>query len=646
MELAVRTGSDRFVAPGAYRALEACLRKRADDLAEMPAVVVSAFDLSTRLLPFVGYDSRIFPPGANAIAGALHAAGFGRTRAVFQLWNRNFRPSHARIDGRPVQMLLVSSMKAHAQRAYDLIGDACSMGADRPLIIAGGAKAMFEPSDFWSIPAGAQPAAPDVVVTGESYVLLDFLNVVVGLRRRGEPMRTAFERARREGALESVPGLVYLAPEATLHERVLIDTGVQRLVQHLDELPDESAGLALLEPPHRGRGLASAPIPESNVGRHAIIASLLVTQGCKFTCSYCPIPAMNQKSWRFRHPEALVRTIRTIHERFGIQYFFGSDDNFFNRRETAEEIFTAMAKATACGRPFGERIRFSTEATQIDTYRNRDLLPLARRAGLYGIWFGIEDLTASFINKGQKPDLTIDLFRLMREMKISPMAMIMFHAGQPFYSRGSLYGLVNQIEFLRKAGAVSLQCTAHTPMVGTREYERTFKTRRVLRRVGGAAIPESKMVDGTHIVVNEGEAPWKRQLMLLCGYAAFYNPWNFLRALRPDGSPLRRRRIGYQAAGQLATLWTAARIMPYILRLMTRKLEYHTAPPAEHTVPVRGPVSAFSRTPPGSRHERGPFPSQMVAGTLEAASAGSTGNLGNASAGFRIGRGSTASGPA
>src|SRR5204862_8099183 len=100
-----------------------------------------------------------------------------------------------------------------------------------------------------------------------------------------------------------------------------------------------------------------------------------------------------------------------------------------------------------------------------DTYRNRDLLPLARQAGLFGIWFGIEDLTAELINKGQKPEVTIELFKLMHQHKICPMAMMMFHAGQPFYTPGGLYGLANQVEFLRQAGAVSVQVTTHVPAV-------------------------------------------------------------------------------------------------------------------------------------------------------------------------------------
>jgi hypothetical protein len=67
-------------------------------------------------------------------------------------------------------------------------------------------------------PRSIGEAAPDIVVTGESYVLLDLLDAILDCRGRGETLRTAFERARREGALDSVPSLVYLADGATLHE--------------------------------------------------------------------------------------------------------------------------------------------------------------------------------------------------------------------------------------------------------------------------------------------------------------------------------------------------------------------------------------------------------------------------------------------
>ena len=99
-------------------------------------------------------------------------------------------------------------------------------------------------------------------------------------------------------------------------------------------------------------------------------------------------------------------------------------------------------------------------------------MPLGRQGGLCALWFGIEDLTAELINKGQKPEVTVELFRLMDTLDIAPMAMMMYHEGQPFYSRGSLYGLVNQVDFLR-AGAISVQITgayARRRDTGVREH--------------------------------------------------------------------------------------------------------------------------------------------------------------------------------
>src|SRR5437867_4184771 len=119
MELNYRKGPDAFVPPGAYRELETDLHEHTAELAEIPAVVLSCFDRSTRMLPFVLYDAWIFPAASRILAAALWKAGFTRTRAVFQHWNPNFRPSHARIDGRAPQLLLLSSMQMHALRAYD-----------------------------------------------------------------------------------------------------------------------------------------------------------------------------------------------------------------------------------------------------------------------------------------------------------------------------------------------------------------------------------------------------------------------------------------------------------------------------------------------------------------------------------------------
>jgi hypothetical protein len=306
---------------------------------------------------------------------------------------------------------------------------------------------------------------------------------------------------------------------------------------------------------------------------------------------------VNQKTWRYRSPEGIARQLRTVHDSTGIRYYFGTDDNFFNRRETAESMLEAIrSTSTARGRALGRCVRWGTEATQFDTYKNRDLLPLARQAGMTAIWFGIEDLTAELVNKGQKPEVTIDLFRLLHENRIMPMAMMMYHDGQPFYTRDSLYGISNQMRFLQRAGAVSAQCTVHVPAVGTKEYERTFDTGKVLAQLGDQPM-EDRYFDGNHIVVRGSEPDWRRQLKFIGAYASFYNPLNLLRALHRDGSALRDKRAYFQLIGMIATGWTFVKTVPHLIKLAAAKAEYHQATPPALPVPVKLAAGAFPRLP-------------------------------------------------
>ena len=210
-------------------------------------------------------------------------------------------------------------------------------------------------------------------------MVLALLDRILQHRTRGEHVRQTFHRLRKRGLLNDVPGLVFRSGDVEDPSERLIDTGTPRLVQNLDELPLASVGLGLLEPPHRRPTLAARPLAVCALRRHVGMIALVTTHGCKFHCPYCPIPAYNQFTFRWRSPERLRDEIRTIAEGTGVRAFFGTDDNFFNSRATVEEIMAALAKGRVHGRPFRDRIFFGTEATEFDVYKNRDLLALPRR---------------------------------------------------------------------------------------------------------------------------------------------------------------------------------------------------------------------------------------------------------------------------
>lgn len=575
MELPQRPKDDRFVPPGAFRQL--CERiSRYPGVSEIPVLFVYAFDPRTRLGPFFIHDRILIPGAARAVPAALHAAGFRKIRVVLQSWNPRVRPSRALLDGEPIELLLVSSMQIHSAEAYRLIEDAWEVGEDRPLILAGGPKAIYQPWDFFGLgPDGSRGA--DVVVCGEEYVLLELLDRILQDRLPGEPMRKSFERVRARGQLEDIPGLVYRAEDRPGPPESLIYTGPQRLLQDLDELPLPIASLGLFEPPHKSRELSDQPLPPEKFGKYAKILTILSTRGCHFRCHYCPIPAYNQFSFRTRSPESLVEEITRVKGLTGIRTFFGADDNFFNDRELVERIFQTMARAKVEGQPFRDAISFSTEATVYDVHKNQDLIPLAREAGLRALWIGVEDLTGTLVKKGQGPERTRTVFSLLRKAGIAPMAMIIHHDGQPLWSWRGLYGLLNQVNFLRRAGALTCQITLLTPSVGSKSYEKLFEEGKVLESVGGKPVEEYQY-DGNHCVATASTYPILRQWNVILGYAGFYNPLNLLRALGQVDT-FWKSRLECQLLGMAGIAQSLYRMRSWLGRLIFGRIERHHSAP-------------------------------------------------------------------
>ena len=584
MELPLRARDDVYLPDGEFRRRVLALRQltHAHDLR---IGLVYAFDFRTRMLPFWYADKRMAPCSVRLLADVLYEAGFTNLRIVLQQWSPRVLPSRMRLNGKPLDILLVSSMQVHAEPAYELIRDAHRLGDDRPLILAGGPKAIYEPTDYFEI-GPEQGIGADCVVTGEAFVLLDLLHTILADDHPQRTAREAFEQARSVSKLHQVPGLVYLSPDAHAGKPVAVNTGVQRLLRDLDEYPLPDAGYRLLEPPHRRRTLTARPCAPRRVGRRSPLASVIATQGCRFNCPYCPIPAANQRTWRHKSPRRFAAEIKHIHENFGTRVFFGTDDNFFNSRESVEALMGELGRTKTNGVRLGRRIRFYTEGTQADVFKNRDLLPMCRKAGLRGIWFGIEDLTGQLVKKGQSAGRTEELFGLMLRLGIQPHVMMIHSDAQPLRSTpGDLSGLLNQARYVFGQGAVSYQCTYLGPAIGTRNLEPALTSGGSYRQVGGKAVPNA-FQDGNHVVASHHPRPWQQQLNLLRAYASFYNPLNTIRTLLAiRGDSVSPKRLTHQLIGQIGLSLTMPRMLAWAWRLKRGPIE-----PYDGLTPARIPM--------------------------------------------------------
>jgi radical SAM superfamily enzyme YgiQ (UPF0313 family) len=619
MELPQRPEGDILLKPGELTDIRRRLRIVASQH-DLTTIVASAFDHRTRVLPFVFSDLRMAPAGARAIGGAMVDSGFDKTRVVLQQWNKNFRPSIMKLDGRTPDLFMVSSMHLHAAECDRLIADACQIEpSKRPLIIAGGPRMIYEPWSAFSTNSD-QPWGADVAVTGEEYVLLQMLEVVLSFRTDGEPMRSAFARARDAGALDEIPGLVYSRtsiPGGPAEE--LVDTGIQRFVPDLDELPPLPLGYRILEPPSKGETLSSAALPSNQIRKFAFASALILTTGCKFHCSFCPIPAYNQRQNRSKSGDRIADEMEQLVTEFNINTFFGTDDNFFNDHERTMNIVETLARRVGAGKRPLCKVRWGTEATIHDTIKLKEHLPEIRKTGLVALWLGVEDITASLVSKGQSGDKTLEAFKLLRENGIFPMPMMMHHDTQPLVSFKSNYGLINQLRILRKAGALNAQVLMLTPSPGSKWYEETYSSGLVMKNVGGKPV-ELYHIDGNYVVATKKRRPWIRQLYLLSGYAYFFNPLRFLLSLIVSKSHIllndaetrpteevekysrvkkMRRKVylktrshlfdaGMQIFGMAGLIPTARRTLGWAWRLFGAKVERHDTPPLSK-IPMRNP---------------------------------------------------------
>ncbi len=180
-------------------------------------------------------------------------------------------------------------------------------------------------------------------------------------------------------------------------------------------------------------------------------------------------------------------------------------------------------------------------------------------------------------SKGQSPEKTRKVFRDLLANGIAPMPMMMHHDDQPLLSKRGLAGLLNQIRYLKRAGAVSVQITFQTPMVRSKGYERSFEEGQVMRRVGGMDVADYQF-DGNHTIASRSRHPWRKQFNVLVAYASFYNPFRALKAVLTI-DPLWKFRIMYQVLGNLGLVRSAWASRGWLGRLKWGRIEKASAAP-------------------------------------------------------------------
>ncbi len=209
-------------------------------------------------------------------------------------------------------------------------------------------------------------------------------------------------------------------------------------------------------------GRFSGAIPEGPKPSMFVMGS----RGCPFECIFC------QNAWgrqvRYRSPESIITEIKYLRSQ-GIKEIFFQDDNFNLNHDWAKEILSGII---ACGlNDIAYRLVFRCNEKLVTS----ELLRLARKAGVWIIFYGVESLSQRMLD-GMKKGLSVAeierAVRLTKEAGIKVQAS--FIMGLPGETRQTVR---ETAEALKKLAPDVYGCTPALPLPGT-------ELRRLVREKG------------------------------------------------------------------------------------------------------------------------------------------------------------------
>jgi len=199
-------------------------------------------------------------------------------------------------------------------------------------------------------------------------------------------------------------------------------------IADLDQLPFPA--LHLLNPIRRYPG--AYPVG----GRPSI--QMMASRGCPFQCIFCSNPVW-EKRIRLRSPESILSEVKWLRENFKVREVFFQDDTFNIDREWFEAICIGLIEMK-----LSEKIVFKSPFRANERLVDLDLLKLAKKAGFWMIFYGVESgnqTVLDIIKKNLRLEELVRAFRLTRKAGIKTYASFM--VGNPGENRATVQDTIN-----------------------------------------------------------------------------------------------------------------------------------------------------------------------------------------------------------
>lgn len=213
---------------------------------------------------------------------------------------------------------------------------------------------------------------------------------------------------------------------------------------------------------------AALPSPDPRLMRkfvHSSFVTMDSSRGCPFSCSFCTIIQIQGRKMRTRSPSRIAEMIASRHHPGGTDQYFFTDDDFARNPHWREILLELIRLREEEGKP----IRFLMQSDLL-AHQQKDFIALARRAGCFQVFLGMESLDAEALaGAGKRQNRVADYAAIVRAWQD---AGIFVHAG---YIVGFPHDTVDSVrENVRRlrdeVGVDVASFFLLTPLAGSRDH--------------------------------------------------------------------------------------------------------------------------------------------------------------------------------
>ena len=203
------------------------------------------------------------------------------------------------------------------------------------------------------------------------------------------------------------------------------------------------------------------------ITKHSRYTTLVASRGCPYTCSFCSIHTVWERSWRPRSPENILDEMEILVKNYNVKEFQFEDDNLTLIKDRAMKLFQGIIDRKL-------NINWTTPNGILVNSLSEDLIKVMKASGCYRVNLGIESGNQHIVDKVVKKPLDLnhcrEIIKTFKKYKIPVTGF--FVMGMP----GETIKNINEtIDFIKQNDFDDILVSIASPYPGTELWDIAIK---------------------------------------------------------------------------------------------------------------------------------------------------------------------------